>query len=307
MRVLVTGGSGFIGRWVVKALEARGDIPVAYDRLRFRADGGLPLAERVLGDVRDPVFVSESVALCDGVIHLAGVLGTQETIQYPTPAVETNITGSLNVFEACTRYRTPCVYITVGNHWMQNPYSITKTTAERFAHMYNQERGAQISIVRALNAYGPGQKTAPVRKIIPTFIQQALKGGPIEIYGDGTQVMDLIYVEDLADILVRALGKPAAWGEVYSAGTGRPTTVNEIAEAVWGACGQPLPLGGVLRHLPMRPGEPPQSVVVGDPQTLSPLFLKGPQRLTSLTPLDFLPLAEGLQRTVAYYRERPGA
>ena len=296
MRILVTGGTGFIGQWVCKALQARGDVPEVFDRRSAPRD--LPW-ERVLGDVEHAVSVSEAVAASDGVIHLAGVLGTQETIQNPSPTIETNIYGSVHVFEACARYHKPCVYITVGNHWMQNPYSITKTTAERFAHMYNQERGACISIVRALNAYGPGQKVGPVRKIIPTFITQALKGGPIEIYGDGTQIMDLIYVEDLAEILVQALGKPAPWGEVYSAGTGRRTTVEEIAQAVWATTGRPDALGLAIRHLPMRPGEPPQSVVVGDPQTLQPLY---PKRGYS-----FLSLTEGLQRTVAYYRERPGA
>src|SRR5690606_5412820 len=104
------------------------------------------------------VAVNEAIALADGVIHLAGVLGTSETIKEPAPAVETNIMGGLNIFKGCYNYGKRASYISVGNYWMNNSYSITKDTAERFAWMFNRELKTEISVVRALNAFGPYQK-----------------------------------------------------------------------------------------------------------------------------------------------------
>lgn len=299
MKVLVTGGNGFIGRAVVQELATRGLQPVVFDR---HLKPGLPgAAEFMLGDVRDATAVTEAVAHVQGVIHLAAVLGTQETIDNPRPAAETNVLGALNVFEAVAQYDLPAVYICVGNHWMENTYAISKTAAERFSKMFNMYRGTSIAAVRALNAYGPGQSIiAPwgdskVRKIMPTFVANALVGRPIEIYGDGTQVMDMIYVTDVAAILVDALLKgPHPDGITYEAGTGLNTTVNDIAEMVLATV-----YGRVdeehMTHVPMRRGEPEKSVVLADPMTLVPL---------GWTPDALVSLEEGVYATVNGFRQR---
>ena len=273
MKVLVTGGNGFIGGYVCERLTALGHDAVIFDRVLGAIEGRDNPYGFALGDVRDHTAVFESVYHCDGVIHLAGVLGTQETLSDSTPAIETNILGSMNVFRACDLHKKKCVYIAVGNHWMNNPYSITKTTAERFALMLNKERGTQIAVVRGLNAYGPRQKTGPVRKIMPTFINQALRGEPIQVYGDGSQVMDMIYVEDLADILCRALlAEHGAYDRVFEAGTGRRTTVEFIARQVLAQMGDRATHRADLQFLPMRPGEPEKSEVLANPKTLAPLY-----------------------------------
>jgi UDP-glucose 4-epimerase len=254
----------------------------------------------VLGDMRDAVAMTEAVAHADGVIHLAGVLGTQETISNPRPAAETNILGGLNVFEACAQYNVPLVNIAVGNYWMNNTYSITKNTMERFAAMMNKYRNTRISIVRALNAYGPRQVAAApygpskVRKIMPSFVCRALAGEPIEIYGDGEQVMDMIYVADVARVLVAALVE-AEQGKLVSveAGSGNPTTVNDIAEVVISEVAEVTGKRVEVTHIPMRPGEDANSIVLGDPGTLAPLGMDG---------TDFIPLQTGVARTVAYFR-----
>jgi UDP-glucose 4-epimerase len=291
MRVLVTGGHGFIGRHTIAALRAAGHDAVVLDR---HCHGDHEGHEVVLGDVADREVVQETVGRCDAVIHLAGVLGTAETVDDPRPSVITNITGALNVFDACRprngRGAIPCVHITVGNWFMRNSYAITKFASEQFAQMYDREHGARIAVVRGLNAYGPGQKAHPVRKIIPNFILRALAGRPIEIYGDGEQVMDMIYVTDVADVLVRAVARDhGAYGQVLEAGTGRPTTVNEIAATVNRIAGN---AAGVT-HLPMRAGEPERAVVVGDPGTLRPL---------GIDPARFVTLEDGLARAIDWYR-----
>jgi UDP-glucose 4-epimerase len=301
MRVLVTGGMGFIGRYVVDRLLKDRDQVTVLDSRRERE--ALPEGVTIaLGDTRDPVAVFEAVGRTEGVIHLAGVLGTQETIQEPQPAVETNIVGGLNIFRACRHAKVPCAYITVGNYWMNNSYSITKTTAERFAWMFNQEHDTKIAVVRALNAYGPRQKASPVRKIMPNFILPVLQDEPITVYGDGAQIMDMIHVRDVADVMVRALKgdhgqykfSPEQNGDNYQkfeAGTGRPTTVQEIAEMVIRIAGK-----GTITHVPMRPGEPEGSVVLGNPETLRSLY-------DGQVP-ELIRLEDGIAETIEYYKQQ---
>jgi UDP-glucose 4-epimerase len=279
MKILVTGGTGFIGGHVVDRIGADGDEPVVFDR-HVRSSSNATM----LGDIRDFEQISGAVSKVDGVIHLAGVLGTQETVHQPRLAAETNIMGGLNVLEACHQSDVPLAYIAVGNYWMDNGYSISKTTVERYCRMYREEHGLTVAIIRAMNAYGPRQVPSEpfgpsrVRKITPAFICRALTNQPIEIYGDGEQVMDMIYVTDVADALVNAVGTIDEW----DVGTQVDTTVNEIANTVLAIVDSDMPVS----HLPMRPGEPEHSVVLADtpwPEAVS--------------------LEEGLGRTVAWYRD----
>jgi UDP-glucose 4-epimerase len=299
-KVLVTGGNGFIGSFVVDNLLERGITPIIFGRQIPQPwkEG----ARFFLGDTRDFTSVHEAVALSDGVIHLAGVLGTSETINEPRPAVETNIYGGLNIFKACQNYGKKCSYISVGNYWMNNSYSITKDTAERLAWMFNRELGTKIAVSRALNAYGPRQKSEPVRKIMPNFVLPALRDEELIVYGDGSQVMDMIYVADVADVLVRALlvdhgqyiynplqGENKA--PKFDIGTGRNTTVQQVAEMVIKKVGK-----GRIKNVPMRKGEPEHSVVLGNPETLAPLYDGNIPKLVQLE--------EGLDRTIEYYESK---
>jgi nucleoside-diphosphate-sugar epimerase len=296
MKVLVTGAQGFIGGYVQEELLKRGHTPIAFDRYDkgFRPAG----SEFFLGDIVDDVAVAEAFAHSDGFIHLAGVLGTQETIKNPNPAAFVNIQGGLNVFKSAAQYDVPGVNIAVGNHWMNNTYSITKSTMERFAAMFNKESGTRINIVRPTNCFGPRQVSFPpygpskVKKITPAFVNAAIRNLPIGIYGDGTQVSDMIYVEDVARTLVTAM-EHARDGKVYptafEVGYGKPITVNEVAEKVIEIAGST----SVLEHSPMRPGEEEHGVVLANPDTLAPL---------GITPESFVSLEEGLARTIEYYR-----
>ncbi len=297
MRVLVTGGAGFIGSAVCAELRSRGHEPVIFGRTQR------PDTESILGDVRDTTAVTEAVAHADACIHLAGVLGTSETIWNPRPAAETNILGGINVLEACSQYSTPLVNIAVGNHFENSTYSITKTTVERFAKMYASYRDLPVCSVRCYNVYGPGQSVAQpygssrVRKIIPSFIARTLHGEAIQVYGDGSQVMDMIYITDAAKCLVNALevlpGRSFNNGWVFEAGTGRRTTVKQIAEAVKAEVWRETGRSPGIKHLPMRSGETPGSEVLADPDMVCLLA----------DPDSFVKLEDGLHETVKYYRK----
>jgi len=292
-RVLVTGGAGFIGSHVVDRLCKRG-MPVtvleprAVDR---RIDG----ADVFLGDVRDREAVVEAVGHHDGVIHLAGVLGTQETIDNPALTTQVNVIGSLNVYEACRMHGRNAVYLSVGNYWVNNSYAISKSIAERFAFMYNKEFGTKIAVVRGYNIYGPRQKAKPVRKVVPNFILPALKGEDLTVYGSGSQVMDVIYVEDVAEILIRALLLPhGVHDRALEAGMGLDTTINDLAAIVIRASAST----SQVRHVPMRPGETPGTVVKADIDTLAVL---------GYSRADMTSIEEGIARTVAWFREELAA
>lgn len=297
MKIGVTGGAGFIGGHVVDEIHARGHEAIIFDHVgRTHAN-----AETFLGDVRDPVAMTELAAHVDGIIHLAACLGTQETIQNPRPAAETNVQGGLNFLEAIAQYKIPGVYIGVGNHWMQNTYSISKTTVERFVAMFNKERGTRCNIVRLVNAYGPRQSVAPpfgpakVKKITPSFVCRALTGEPVGIYGDGQQVSDMVHVTDGAKALVTALEKAAAgivFDKAVEVGPADHRTVNEVAELVIKAA---VDLGYdavPLTHQDMRPGEEKGARVTADTSTLP---------LVDMSADGLVPLEAGIADVVAWY------
>lgn len=289
-KVLITG-YGFIGSHVVEELASRGIQAVVFDRYQPKDEWKHIDVnyDFMLGDIRDRNAVSEAVGLCDGAINLAGILGTSETVDNPFPSVEVNVNGGLNFLEACRNHNKRGVQIAVGNHFMNNTYAITKTTVERLALMYNKEHGTKIAVVRGLNAYGERQKHKPVRKITPNFVCSALRRESIKIFGSGNSVMDMIYVKDLAKVLVEALvSDKTKYDVIYSAGTGIDTTVNDIAEVVNRITGNKAP----VVHVPMRAGEVEDSVVLGDPFTLLDLGI------TQLTNLE-----DGMAKTVEWYRE----
>ncbi|HEX3539646.1 MAG TPA: NAD-dependent epimerase/dehydratase family protein [Acidimicrobiales bacterium] len=309
MRVLVTGGAGFIGRYITERLQGEGHQVAVLDHERHRDP--LPGVDTILGDVRDDVIVTEAAAHVDGIIHLAAVLGTQETIGNPRPSAATNILGTLNVFEAAVQYGLPVVYAAVGNAWMRThgggAYTITKTCAEDFAKMYNHHRGGRIAVVRPMNAYGPRQSVAApfgwskVRKITPAFVCRALCGMPIEVYGDGTQISDMIYVADVARVFTIALAH-AAEGRIHEqpleVGPPESATVNDIAHLVANLAAahtghDPVPVA----HLPMRPGEVPNATVAADVTTL---------HKAGIDPEQFLTLDAGMKRTVDWFVEHEG-
>ena len=299
MKVLVTGGMGFIGRYVVEELQSRGHTPIIFDHHRRLADEYPTDVEVFQGDIMDDIAVTEAMAHAEGWIHLAAVLGTQETIQNPRPAAHSNLMGGLNILEAAAQYNMPGAYIAVGNHWMNNTYSITKTMIERFIDMFNKYRGTKVNIVRAVNAYGPRQVAVhpfgpgKVRKITPSFVCRALTGLPVEVYGDGSQVSDMVYVGDVAHALVVALEK-ASQSKVFDVpvevGPEHNSTVQEVAETIIKLTDSE----SELVNLPMRPGEIPGAVVTADTSTLA---------LVDMDPKTLVPLEEGMTKTIDYFKE----
>jgi UDP-glucose 4-epimerase len=330
MIVGITGGNGFIGSWVRETLDNHGHSAVILDH---RGRPGT-----MIGDVRDATAVHEFASHVDGIIHLAAVLGTAETIDNPIPAAETNVLGTLNVFEAASRYGLPVVYAAVGNSGIgRGSYCITKTTGEHFVSMYREDRGLMVTAVRPVNAYGAGQSApgpygpSKVRKIVPSFVCAALSGDPLRLYGGGGQVSDSVWVGDVARVFVAALMGAAA-GEVpdhpVDVGNAVPLTVRDVADAV------ALEVGGAtLESIPMRLGEPEGGAMstVGEVAAVVDAVLATNDALrgvdvrrvvkqlgtvvsadvstlaaVGVDPGSFLPLADGIAETVDWFRESEG-
>jgi len=292
-RLLILGGDGFIGGYVAAEAIARGLEVTVFDQRQRRPGGRYRKSEvaAFLGDIRDASAVRNAVMAADYAINLAAILGTQETIRTAVHCVETNLIGTLNFLEACvpTDFHTVrAVQIGIGNYWMDSPYPITKRAALAFSRMFNKELGTQVAMVRAMHAYGEGQKDRPVRKIVPTFIAQALRGEALTIYGDGEQVVDMIYVGDLAKVLVDACTSLTIdYEHVYEAGLGRHLTVNDVAREVIDAAGS----SSEVVHLPMRPGEEENAVISADPATLA-----------GLGDYEFVSFEDGIKQVVDWYR-----
>lgn len=295
-QVTVFGGRGFIGSHVVDNLLKKGFKVLIFDR--FVKGENYEPGEDVSylnGDIKDKDVVIEAINQSDYFINLAGLLGTSEMIHNPYAAVDVNITGALNVFEGARIYKKTGLQIAVGNWFMNNPYSLTKNTAERFALMYNKELGTDIRVVRGMNVFGEGQKHKPIRKIFPNLVVPALLDKDITIYGDGEQVMDLIYVKDIAEIIVRAATMEDVPNNiVYEAGVGGGLTINNAVEKVLAITGSKAK----VNRVPMRQGEVSNSIVEISEQGWKDLGAYLGFHKEDLTDLD-----EAIEKSVKWYRE----
>jgi UDP-glucose 4-epimerase len=278
----VTGGSGFIGRALVRELEACGREVTVFDPTANDGSGGASILE-----LEALTLALEGV---DVVYHLAGVLGTTELLAASALAVDVNVKGTVRVLDACRASQVNRVFLcTKPNDWL-NTYSITKRAGEDFGRLYAKHFGLDVRILRWLNVYGPGQKVHPIRKAVPWMILQALHGRPIEVFGSGEQPVDLIYVDDLARVTRAYTSLEGVDCAVRDTGLSVRITANELAWRIRDlACSQ-----SSVKHLPMRPGEDEHIPVklLGSPTACE---LAGiPDRPTGLS--------DGIRRTIDYYR-----
>lgn len=250
MRILLTGGSGFIGTAVKNSATRRGHVIIPYDLPKH--------------DVRDAARLYEEVrrSRAEAIINLAGVLGTSELFGHEAKAAEVNVIGAINAYDVASAAGIPVVQIGTGHKGQPNPYAITKACAEDLGLARARWTGQEISVVRAYHVYGPWQPVGPphgsagVHKFFPTFACRALTGMPLEFHGAGGQLIDPVYVDDCADVLVSAVNGP--YGTVIEAGNGKAVTVEKVAFDIAAHSGQSVK----VKRVAGRDGEPLNAAVV---------------------------------------------
>jgi UDP-glucose 4-epimerase len=277
MRVLVTGGAGFIGTHLCRRLLADGHTVSVVDNESTGRRANLPAEVWFAhGDVARPSEVEPAFARgLDAVCHIAGQVSIIRSFTDPVVDLRTNVEGTLNVLQLCLKYKVPrLIYASsmtlYGNcRTVPTPetepctpdsyYGITKLAAERYVHSTAERPDLgfdfQVTSLRMYSVYGPGQALDnPYQGVLGIFFGNLLRGEPITIFGDGEQTRDFVYIGDIVEGWVRALQNPAANGRVVNLGSGRSLSINQLAEAAIAAFGGPPGAHKVVRA-PARPGE----------------------------------------------------
>ena len=255
MRILVTGAAGFIGRWVVGELLARGHTVLPIDNLvtgdeknlaEFAGHPGLLPFER--GDVRDATACRRWTAGVDAVAHLAASISVQDSIDDPATTFENDVVGTFHLLEGARassarvlfmstcmvydRATTPAGISEDHPTKPASPYAASKLAGEALTLSYFHAYGLPTTVVRPFNTYGPFQRSVGEGGVVAIFSRLSLLGEPLRIFGDGTQTRDLLYVSDCARFVCDALLSDAATGQILNAGTGTDVSVNELAAAI---------------------------------------------------------------------------
>lgn len=266
--VVVTGGSGFVGRAVVRAFRERGVPVVVADRVPFRTED--PGVRSVVGELSDPDVRDEAVAEgVAGVVHLAAITSVLRSAEQPAETFATNVVVTGELLELARergagRFLLASTNAVVGDVGTDvitenvalrplTPYGATKAAGEMLLSGYAGAYGMAAGALRFTNIYGPGMEAKD--SFVPRLMRAALAGTGVQVYGDGKQRRDLVHVGDVAGAVL------AAWDAGLTGpaiiGAGHSVTVLEIIEAVREVTGAAIP----VEHVPAKPGEMPAVVV----------------------------------------------
>ncbi len=255
MRVLVTGGAGFIGSHLVDALEARGDEVVVLDDLSTGKRENLAgrAARLVVGDVGDPSAVAEAIEGCELVYHEAAVASVPKTIEAPLATCRVNFTGTLNVLEAARAAGSRRVVFASSAAVYGNregavneqdtpnplsPYAIEKLCAEHYVRTWSSLFGLETVGLRYFNVFGPRQDpSSPYSGVISIFVDRLRRGAVPTIFGDGEQTRDFVYVADVVQANLLAGEVAAASGGVFNIARGEQVSLNRLYTGLAKLCG----------------------------------------------------------------------
>jgi UDP-glucose 4-epimerase len=328
MRWLVTGGCGFIGRNFIRLVLARtndavrviddGSVGtraeleqigpvVALDADTLQATAGVAASriELVTGDVRDGALARRVVVGADAVVHLAANTGVGPSVADPMRDCTINVLGTLNYLEACRHGGVgrfvfassgapvgdcePPIHEELAPHPV-SPYGASKLAGEAYCSAYKRSFGIDTVALRFGNCYGP--LSSHKGSVVAKFIREALAGQAWEIYGDGAQTRDFIYVDDIAEAIYRAAITPGIGGEIFQIATNTETTVAELAESLRAALERNgVPTHGI-RHAGAR---------IGDVKRNYSDTRKAQARLGWKARMS---LTDGLDRTVKWFLQR---
>jgi UDP-glucose 4-epimerase len=265
-RALVTGGAGFIGSALVRALAAAGFDARVLDDLSSGSPANVEGtdAELVTGDVRDLDLMVGAARGCDVVFHLAAGAGVVESMNDPLTNFDQNARGTLTALEAARRAGVPRLVFSSSNAPLGenaypasedkpiaplSPYGASKATGEAYCSAFHGAYGMDAVVVRFSNAYGP--RSAHKGNVIPLFIRRLRAGAELVLYGDGSQTRDFVFCEDLAAGLVAAGTAPGIGGQIFQLASGVETSLARLIELI----GETAGITPDVRREPPRQGE----------------------------------------------------
>ncbi|MEO5714367.1 MAG: NAD-dependent epimerase/dehydratase family protein [Luteolibacter sp.] len=269
MKILITGGSGFIGSHIVEHYQGIADEIRVLDNLRTGYRKNLDGLKHTFieGSVTDRGAVAEAIKGVDYVFHLAALVSVPESMAKPGECVDINVHGLLNVLEeAAAAGVRKLVFASSAAVYGDNPtvpkvetmlpepkspYAITKLDGEYYLEMFQREGSIETAALRFFNVFGPRQDPkGAYAAAVPIFIEKAVRNEDITVFGDGGQTRDFIYVKDIVGALVFAVETPGVTG-VFNAGYGGQININELANGLIGSAGS----NSRVLHAPERPGD----------------------------------------------------
>ena len=314
-KVLVTGATGFIGSHLVERLVQRGAHVRAMSH--YRSDPSLhnlaltpgqvrESVEVIRGNVEDPFFVRTAVAGCDVVFHLAALIAIPYSYVAPASYVATNVTGTLNVLEACRSEGTPRLVHTSTSETYgsaqytpidekhplvgQSPYSASKIGADMLAESYYRSMELPVVTIRPFNTFGPRQSA---RAVIPTIISQLAAGVDELKLGSLSPVRDFTYAADTADGFIAGALADGVEGGLYNLGVGKGITIGDLARTIMELMEVDVPLTEDAQRV--RPGKSEVLALISDNSKAKAELGWEPK----------LSLREGLSRTIEFVRSHP--
>jgi UDP-glucose 4-epimerase len=253
-RVLVTGGAGFIGSRLVDRLLREGHEVTVLDNLLAGTAENLEehlssiSLHMIKGDVRNSRAVKEAVRGASAVFHLAALVDVPLSVENPVLTNDVNVRGTLSMLEASFAENVDrFIYISSSAVYGEarylpineehptaplSPYGVSKLAAENYCRNYHEIHGLETCCLRLFNVYGPRQHANSYSGVISTFIRKIRSGESPVVYGDGKQTRDFIHLDDVIDACMLAMKSPRTDGGTFNVGTGKPTTIRELADVI---------------------------------------------------------------------------
>jgi UDP-glucose 4-epimerase len=258
MRVLITGGAGFVGSHFSDGLLARGDEVFVLDNLSTGSIEnighlkGHPKFHYTIDSVTNEPVLAELIDSCDAVVHLAAAVGVKLIVEAPVHTIETNVHGTEVVLKHANKKKKLVVIASTSEVYGKSAdvpfredadlvlgpsekhrwaYACSKLIDEFLALAYWKERKLPVIILRLFNTVGPRQ-TGQYGMVIPNFVRQALAGHPITVFGDGTQSRSFTYVGDVVRAMLGLIDEPRAVGQVFNIGNGQEITIGDLAARI---------------------------------------------------------------------------
>jgi UDP-glucose 4-epimerase len=305
MKYLVTGGAGFIGSHITRALLSQGaDVCILDNFSSGRRENLQGLDVNIIaGDLRDESKVKEAVSGVDCVFHEAAFVSVPESMEKPQECFDVNITGTSMLFEAARKANVKRVVIAssaavygdstamplVEDTLLKqlSPYATSKRVDELYADLYTRSFGLEVAALRYFNVYGPRQRPDSMyAAAVPIFIRRMLDNKPVTVFGDGGQTRDLINVRDVVQANLLAAQHPAAPGQIFNVCTGVETKLLDLLDILY----QVFPNAPMHIHADPRAGDIYRSI--GTPQKIVDMLGFKPQ----------VSLADGVREAVEAMR-----